>query len=132
MGFPSWLERHPELTGNGFPSALLRNIAMRMRVPKDDPLFALIEGHDAPEMQEMITAWRIGLDRWLRRKVRRRLADVVLRRGWLMSAGERIAVRFRIDAADIQLRRHALDADPAWVPWLMRSIHYYYRDRSLE
>ena len=76
----------------------------------------------------LLTAWRVGLDRWLRRTAGLRLTDVVHRRGWLTDTGEHLSVRFRIDDADIRLRRRALDIDPGWVSWLGRVVRYHYRD----
>ena len=84
-------------------------------------------GHIIPNPASL-TAWRVGLDRWLRRTAGRRLTDVVRRPGWLIDTGEHLSIRFRIDDADIRLRRRALDIDPGWVPWLGRVVRYHYRD----
>ncbi len=84
-------------------------------------------GHIIPN-PVFLTAWRVGLDRWLRRTAGLRLTDVVRRPGWLIDTGEHLSVRFRTDDADIRLRRRALDIDPGWVPWLGRVVRYHYRD----
>jgi hypothetical protein len=138
LGLSGWLDRHPELAYEGFAHRLLATIAARMGAGPHDPVLgalmpddtasAEIATRDPPELN----AWRIGLDRWLRRKARIGLAETVRRRGWIIADAERISVRFRLDNADIRLRRRALDIDPGWVPWLMRSIRYYYHDRPLE
>jgi hypothetical protein len=60
-----------------------------------------------------------------------RLADLVRRRGWLHLAETTLSVRFPLEAADLRLRRLALDADPHWVPWLGLSVRYHYRDAPL-
>jgi hypothetical protein len=39
-------------------------------------------------------------------------------------------VRFRLDQADIALRRRALDVDPGWVDWLGLEVTYAYRDEA--
>lgn len=126
MGLPAWLERHPDLATGGFARALLHHIALRQRMAPDDPLIALL-GETALEHPALDT-WRIGLDRWLRRRVRRRLAQVVRRPGWLTIVEDHLALRFPADAADLNLRRLALDADPGWVPWLGLAIRYEFRD----
>ena len=130
MGLPGWLDRHPDLAALGFARALLRHIGARMRVPPEDPLFALL-GASEPQPPEVLDAWRVGLDRWLRRHTRRKLAEVARRGGWLSQTEDRIAVRFPADAADLRLRRLALDVDPGWVPWLGLAIAYHFRDDPL-
>ncbi|MGF6743929.1 hypothetical protein [Paraburkholderia atlantica] len=130
IGFGAWLDARPALAAAGFGPALLRHIAARMRTPADDPLFALLPPPADDFSPEWITAWRIGLDRWLRRRVRRTLAHVVLRRGWLSAHPSGVSVRFRLAQAEIALRLRALDVDPGWVGWLGRHIVYHYRDEA--
>jgi hypothetical protein len=134
MGIADWLDRHPDWAADGFARALLRHIAERMRAPPDDAVFDMIRGRQpldpADDWSAALAAWRIGLDRWLRRTVRRRLADIVHRRGWLTAQDTGLVVRFRVDAADIACRRHALDVDPGWVPWLGLSVRYRYADEA--
>ena len=74
----------------------------------DDTASAEIATRD-PEL----SAWRIGLDRWLRRKARIGLAETVRRRSWIVADAERISVRFRLDDADIRLRRGRSISIPA-------------------
>jgi hypothetical protein len=134
LGLSGWLDRHPALAYEGFAHRLLATIAARMGAGPQDPVLralmpddtagAEIATRDPPELN----AWRIGLDRWLRRKARIGLAETVRRRGWIVADAERISVRFRLDDADIRLRRRALDIDPGWVPWLGLTVHYVYRD----
>jgi hypothetical protein len=127
MGLGEWLDRHPALAAAGFARALLRHVARRMRVPPEDSLFTLLgEDHAAP--RPPLDAWRIGLDRWLRRRARRRLADVARRPGWLRRDDDSLVIRFAADAADLRLRRQALDVDPGWVPWLGCAVRYHFRD----
>ncbi|WP_372617585.1 hypothetical protein [Falsiroseomonas sp.] len=130
MGLPGWLDRHPVLAASGFVRALLRHVALRMRVPAEDPLLGLLPAEDALP-GTALDAWRVGLDRWLRRRARRRLAEVARRPGWLACTEDRIAVRFPADAADARLRRLALDVDPGWVPWLGLAIRYHFRDDAV-
>ena len=131
MGLPEWLDRRPTLAVDGFGRALLQAIAQRMRIEDDDPLFAILNAEPVAAWNAPLIAWRVGLDRWLRRTARIRLAEVVRRRGWISAAPESVAVRFRVNAADIRLRRRALDIDPGWVPWLGRVVRYHYRDEPV-
>jgi hypothetical protein len=134
IGITEWLDRHPGWAADGFARALLRHIAERMRAPPDDAVFDMIRRHPADPADDWsaaLAAWRIGLDRWLRRSVRRRLADIVRRGGWLTAQDAGLVVRFRVDAADIALRRRALDLDPGWVPWLGLSVRYRYADEAV-
>ena len=131
MGFDVWLEARPEEAASGFARALLRAIARRMGAADDDPVLAALMGNDDPAWTGDLTAWRVGLDRWLRRRARIRLADVARRPGGLLLADDLLEVRFAPDAADVRLRRLALDLDPNWVPWLGLSVRYHYRDEPL-
>ena len=110
---------------------VLIHIAARSRVAPADALFALLTAPDPPPSAVALAAWRIGLDRWLRRRVRLRLSDLARRRGWLHLTDATLLVRFPLDAADIRLRRLALDSDPGWVPWLGLTVRYQFRDEPL-
>jgi hypothetical protein len=68
--------------------------------------------------------WRQGLDRWLRRTVRRRLHDLVNRPGELDCGESSLMIHYPAADADLALRRHALDRDPGWTRWLGLSIRY--------
>ena len=129
MGLPEWLATRADAIADGFVWALLRAIASRMRVPPEDAVWdALVAGEgDATD----VTAWRVGLDVWLRRTAGISLAATVRKPGWLIADEDRIILRFPVDAADIRLRRHALDVNPGWTPWLGRSVWFVYRDLPL-
>ncbi|MGE0222018.1 MAG: hypothetical protein AB7F35_05020 [Acetobacteraceae bacterium] len=131
MGLPEWLDARPGWAADGFGRALLHAIGQRMRVPSDDPVMLALNAAPDPVWDDAITAWRVGLDRWLRRTARIRLADVARKRGWIMQADEHVTIRFRVDDADLRLRRRALDIDPGWVPWLALVLRYHYRDRPV-
>lgn len=130
MGLAEWLAARPALLGDGFGRALLAHCAARMRVPPDEPLFAMLGAHE-PADPALLEAWRIGLDRWLRRTARIKLAHVVRKRGWLMLRADALEVRLPVAAADVRLRRRALDLDPGWVAWLGLTVRYHYRDEPL-
>ncbi len=131
IGFDDWLATHPDLAAAGFARGFLRHVAERQRSPPDDPLFALLPEAVRPIDPALFDMWRIGLDRWLRRRTRRTLAKLVKRGGWLSPHETGVRVRFRLDQADIALRVRALDVDPGWVPWLGMAIAYDYRDEAL-
>ncbi len=131
MGIAAWLERRPTLAAAGFARALLRHIVERMRIEADDPVFAFLDLAVEDFDPDLLAAWRIGLDRWLRRSVHRTLAGIVRRRGWLRAHASGLEVRFNLAQADIALRLKALDTDPGWVPWLGQQIAYHYRDEAL-
>jgi hypothetical protein len=131
LGLGARLGCDADAAASGFGRHLLRYLAARARLPPEDALFALLAAPDPPPHSDALQAWRVGLDRWLRRRVRLRLTDLVRRRGWLHLADTTLLVRFPLDAADIRLRRLALDSDPGWVPWLGLSVRYHYRDAPL-
>lgn len=132
MGLAEWLAARPELVAGGFGRGLLRAIGRRMRAGADDEALAVLAGGDDPDWADDLNAWRVGLDRWLRRTCRVRLSEVVRKPGGLLFAGEILDVRFPPAAADVRLRRRALDLDPQWVPWLAMVVRYHYRDEPLQ
>ena len=131
LGLGARLERDADAAASGFGRHLLRHIAAHARVAADDALFTLMTAPDPPPSPDALRAWRVGLDRWLRRRVRLRLSDLARRRGWLHQADTTLMVRFPLTAADVRLRRLALDSDPGWVPWLGLAVRYQYRDAPL-
>ena len=126
LGFPAWLEARPALAAEGFGRALLCEIAVRHRAPPNDPVLTLACSESSATWGDALTAWRVGLDRWLRRRARIGLSEVVRKRGWLTLADDSIDARFAPAAADIRLRRLALDLDPGRVPWLGLTLRYHY------
>jgi hypothetical protein len=128
LGLGARIARDPAAAASGFGRHLLRHLAARARVAPDDPLFFILTAPDPPPPPAALTAWRVGLDRWLRRRARVRLGDLARRRGGLHLADTTLLVRFPLAAADVRLRRLALDVDPGWVPWLGLSVRYLYGD----
>jgi hypothetical protein len=131
LGLGARLAGDPEAAASGFGRHLLRHLAAHARVPPEDALFALLTAPDSPPHPNALRLWRVGLDRWLRRRVRLRLGDLARTRGWLHQADTTLVVRFPLDAADVRLRRLALDSDPGWVPWLGLTVRYQYQDAPL-
>jgi hypothetical protein len=132
MGLPHWLDRDPDLAADGFARGLLCAIGHKYRAPADDPVFAVLDQRSSAILPDQpLTAWRVGLDRWLRRRARIKLAEVARTRGWISAAHDAITVRFRVEAAELRLWRLALDVDPGWVPFLGLAVRYHYRDTAI-
>lgn len=131
LGLGAWCDARPRAAAEGFGRQLLCHIAGRARLPAEDCLFALLRPAEAAQDEDALAAWRIGLDRWLRRRARRRLADLARRPGWLLRIDDVLLVRFAVQAADLRLRRLALDTDPGWVSWLGLSVRYHFSDTAL-
>ena len=127
LGFREWLVERPALLGENPGGRLLQAIARHHRVPADD--HALLALGDPPEPDAFplwTVLWRHGLDRWLRRTVRRRLHDLVNRPGELACGDLKLDVHYPAADADLALRRCALDRDPGWTDWLGLSIRYHF------
>jgi hypothetical protein len=71
-------------------------------------------------------AWLVALRRWLRRRARIGLADLVLRPATLALTPTHADLHFDLAHADLRVRRAGLDIDPGWVPWLGRVITIHY------
>lgn len=130
MGLAEWLDQKNRAEWSSFGHLLLAHMAQRQRVTPDDPALANL-WLDTEISAEWLSAWRVGLDRWLRRRARIRLCDLVRKRGWISVGDASVTVRFNPHDADVRLRRFALDLDPGWVPWLGLAVRYEYCDRKL-
>lgn len=127
LGFREWLGERPHLLRQDAGRTLLRTIARHHRVPDDDPALAAFEALDeVGGTPDWASGWRKGLDGWLRRRVRIPLHRLVGRRGEVTVGEDSLTVHFPLEAADIRLRRRALDVDPGWVDWLGLSVRYRY------
>lgn len=133
MGLREWLSARPAMLADHPGRQLMLAVARHYRIAADDPALAVMGDVDPSRvLPEWTRLWRHGLDRWLRRNARRRLHDLVHRRGRLDWDDERLSVIFPPGAADIRLRRDALDRDPGWTDWLGLSIRYHFRDEVTE
>ncbi len=131
LGFREWLCERPLLLRRDCGRTLLRTLARHYRVPDGDPALAAFEGlAEIGETPDWARCWRAGLDGWLRRRARIPLHRLVRKRGEVTFADEKLIVRFPLDAADLRLRRRALDVDPGWVDWLGLSVRYRYEGKA--
>jgi hypothetical protein len=136
LGWREWLAGRPDWLLYQPGTRLLQAIAEHHRVPASDAVWSVLPEFDreteAPaELEAALALWRKGLDGWLRRTARLTLAELVVRRGWLLPGPDTTIVRFPLDGIDIRLRRRALDSDPGWVDWLGHAYRFVYRDRPL-
>ena len=132
MGLREWLAARPDLLAQDPGRTLLRTIAAHHQVDAEDPtLGPLVQEEEVFEPPEWAQLWRVALDRWLHRHTRIKLARLVWRPGWLTAGDDRLTVRFPPAAADLRLRREALDVDPGWVDWLGLSVRYTYAERTM-
>ncbi len=113
--------------------AVLRGALRRLRVPPDDPAWALCPPTASPvvsmEPSDMESEARLWLTRsrhWLRRHARIGLASLVLRPGRIACTPTHIDLFFPLDAADLRVRRLGLDSDPGWLPWLGRVVQFHF------
>ncbi|MDB5706051.1 MAG: hypothetical protein JWN66_3167 [Sphingomonas bacterium] len=128
LGFREWLAERPAIAAADGGRQLLRVLGRHYRLAPDDPALAPL-GEPGEDLG-FETAWRVGLDRYYRHRARIRLADVILRPGRISVTEDRVTLRFPPEAADIRLRRRALDVDPGWTDWLGLVVRYRYAERN--
>jgi hypothetical protein len=153
LGFPEFLEEHPSLVESQFPVGLLRFIGARTGMKPHDPMslalgdaepfeFEKLRGLPEPARALLASplprgridtpqiAWLTTLRRWCRRHARIGLASLVRRPGRVSFSLTHLDICFDLAAADLRVRRAALDVDPGWVPWLGRVVSFQYLDRD--
>ena len=131
LGFRGWLQDRPELLGDHPGAQLITAIARHHGCAADDPALSGLPRLDPDQpCPEWTDLWRLALDRWLRRTARRRLHDLARRPGKLLWSDDRLQITFPLAAADIRLRRLALDRDPGWTDWLGLSVRFSYSDEA--
>ena len=84
-----------------------------------------------PEVQnrpEEFAPWIKAARSWCRRQARIGLHSLIVRPARVTATATHLDLHFALDAADLPVRRAALDLDPGWVPWLGRVIHFHYDD----
>ena len=73
------------------------------------------------------SGWLVAARRWLRRRARIGLADLVLRSAILSLTPTHVDVQLEMRACELRVRRAGLDFDPGWVPWFGRVVTFHYR-----
>lgn len=126
LGFGEWLAERPELLGENPGRSLILAVARHHRIGCADAALAPLAPVEKEDLPDWTRLWRAGLDRWLRRTARRRTHDLAARSGKFAFGEDRTDIHFPLDAADLRLRRLALDRDPGWVGWLGMSVRYHF------
>jgi hypothetical protein len=152
LGFTEFVNAHPDLLECEFPARLLRFIGARVGLPRDDPLARALDSspsfepafrdRELPEpvrdilafpaprgrVDSLCLTWLTLVRRWSRRRARLGLISLICRPGRVAISQTHIDLSFDLAAADVRLRRVALDVDPGWVPWLGRVVRFHYLD----
>jgi len=107
----------------------------------DDPALAAPKSSLRVDLREALATassidaqarvWLLAARRWLRRVGRLGLASLVLRPGAIHLTPTHVDVLFRLDDADMRVRRLGLDFDPGWLPWFGRVVNFQYRRDAL-
>ena len=127
VGFADWAAgRGPEEPGPDILTAqILHLVLSRLRVEDDDPVWGIA----TPEASEVAASWLARCRRYLRRRARIGLASLIVRRARVAITPTHVDIFFRLNAADVKVRRAGLDIDPGWVPWFGRVVTFHYEDR---
>jgi hypothetical protein len=135
IGVFEWLDELPDAPAGGL-RLLLRELALAMAVPDDDPAFAVFCGGAVPQAEapssivekarSIVDAW----SRWLADAapdlLEPRITTVCQRDGRLRLEPGWVELHLPLASVDTSIRRIALDLDPGWLPWLgcVVRIHY--------
>jgi hypothetical protein len=144
MGIELWLARHPALLDVDWPRRLLHGVADGLGVPPRDPLRVALgldtlaplpnggaaRFEDRAVLAAVSRHWRRRLERWCRQPGCLPLPQLVRRPGAVLASRTHLDLWFQPRQAEIRVRRHGLDLDPGWVPWLGRVITFHYATRG--
>jgi hypothetical protein len=81
-----------------------------------------------PEGCVKAAIWLTRCRRYLRRHLRIGLASLVVRRARVAITPTHVDIFFRLNAADVRVRRAGLDIDPGWIQWFGRVVTFHYED----
>lgn len=155
LGFAEFLETNPPLLASRCPAQLLRFIGARIGMkPHDSMSLALgdaepfeigeLRGLPEPALELLASpiprgridtpemAWLTILRRWCRRHARIGLASLVCRPGRVATSRTHLEIYFDLAAADLRVRKAALDVNPGWVPWLGRVVCFQYLEHHAD
>jgi hypothetical protein len=131
IGLPDRLESDPALIELDLPERTLLRIATHLGGASDDPMLAMLQHklhEQAPDSTDAVGALIASSRRWCRRQAHIGLRDLVVRPAWVVSTPTHVDVLFRLEDAEIRVRRAALDVNPGWVPWFGRVVTFHYID----
>jgi hypothetical protein len=131
VGLQQILAHDPTLLDRDWPTALLLRLARRLGIPFDDPAIAWltttpasIARDDRALTAEVLRAARIRL----RMNGGISLRQLVQRPGAIVAGAEHVDALLQPADLDAVVRRAGLDAHPALVPWLGRTVYFRYLD----
>lgn len=92
------------------------------------PLAGVRRGKSAwpAQVEPLLAALALGAHRWCRRSTGLGLRALALRPARVSWTETHVDVHFRLDQADVRIRRAGLDFNPGWVPWLGRVVAFHY------
>jgi len=156
LGFADFFGKNPRRIDAEFPNRFLLFVGERVGMTRHDPLARALEvragrggADDAIKaglpravadllavpiprcpIETPYDCWLAALRRWSRRHARMGLATLIRRPARVQASPTHIDVAFSLSELDVRIRRHALDVDPGWVPWLHRVVQFQYVDTN--
>ncbi len=122
--FPAYLASLSPEARAVVPWQLFKFVLEHSRIPESDPLFTALR--DLPPPSVRLGNWLLVTHRASRRLTDLTLRQLVARPGLVALSPTHLDVFFRINDADLRIRRAALDLDPGWIPWLSRAIAFHF------
>jgi hypothetical protein len=122
--FPAYLASLSPEARAMVPWQLFKLVLRHSRVFEGDPLFASLR--DLPPPKVRLGGWLLAAHHASRRSTGLTLRQLVARPGLVALSATHLDVFFRLDDADVRIRRAALDLNPGWIPWLSRAIAFHF------
>ena len=80
------------------------------------------------DLRALLLAWRLVLQRYLRRSAGLGLRELLRRRGRVRSSDTHLDIELPLAELDLRVRRSGLDLDPGWLPWLGYIVGFHYEE----
>lgn len=134
LGIGQWLIEHPATLAGHIPALILQNVVERLGTSTADPIVTALndlhglqpDGIRECRIDATVSQWVGRVRHYARRTARIGMRSLVCRPGRIVFTQTHLDVIFRLDSADIRIRRAGFDLDPGWTPWMGRVIRFHY------
>jgi hypothetical protein len=127
LGLPDLWQQNPDFSQSGSPWKLLRAALRLAHAQPRDCLWRILDDADR-NSDELVWKPLLKAHHLCKRMTELTLRQLIFRNANVAFHATHIDVHFKLNDADIRIRRAGLDIDPGWVWWLQRTIQYHFHE----